>query len=81
MASGRPIVASDLPSLREILNDENALFAHPDDAEDLKRGIEKLLKDEAMARTLAENAQNDVKKYTWEKRADLMLEFIQRKLF
>src|SRR3989338_11589177 len=80
MASGRPIVASDLPSLREILNDENALFAHPDDAEDLKRGIEKLLKDEAVARTLAENAQNDVKKYTWEKRADLMLEFIESSL-
>ncbi|MEK7581842.1 MAG: glycosyltransferase, partial [Patescibacteria group bacterium] len=42
MASGRPIVASDLPSLREVLNENNAVFVKPDDPESLAEGIKKI---------------------------------------
>ena len=32
MAAARPIVASDLPALREVLNENNALLIPPDNA-------------------------------------------------
>jgi hypothetical protein len=39
MASGIPIVASDIPSVREIVDDASALLVAPDDAEALAEGI------------------------------------------
>ena len=78
MASGRPIVASSLPSIREILNEQNAFLVQPDNPEDLKRGIEKALGDTATARQRAARAREDVRVYTWEKRASSMLRFITK---
>ncbi|MEK7179313.1 MAG: glycosyltransferase, partial [Patescibacteria group bacterium] len=78
MASGRPIVASSLPSIREILNEQNAFLVQPDNPEDLKRGIEKALGDAAVARQCAARAREDVRPYTWEKRAEAMLGFITK---
>ena len=37
MASGRPIVASDLPSIREVLNENNSLLVSPDSSEDCQK--------------------------------------------
>jgi len=76
MASDRPIVASDLPSIREILNEKNAMLVKPNSPEDLKRGIETILRDSTKARTISENALRDVKEYTWDKRAEKILDFI-----
>ncbi len=73
MASGTPIVASDVPSLREILHDESALFVAPDDPEALARGIRKLLDDDSFSRGLAKRAREDVLQYSWEKRASRVL--------
>ena len=39
MASGRPIIASDLPSIREIASDEKGLFTKTGDAGDLAKKI------------------------------------------
>ena len=76
MAAHRPIIASDLSSIREILNEENALLVKPDDPEALANGIRKALKDDEMSQRLARNALRDVQFYTWEKRANKILEFI-----
>ena len=43
MASKRPIVASDLPTIREILNEENAILVEPGNPKALAEGIEKVL--------------------------------------
>jgi len=49
MASGRPIVATDLPSLREILNESNSVLVRPGDPEKLAEGIMKIVEDKDMA--------------------------------
>ncbi len=77
MASGRPVIASDLPALREVLNDKNALFFKPDDAADLARSIKMLKSSQMLGYHLSQQALADVKEYTWDKRAQRILEFIK----
>jgi glycosyltransferase involved in cell wall biosynthesis len=70
MASGRPIVASDLPSLREVLTDgRNALLFAPADPQALTAAIRRIMDDRALGSRLAEQARRDVAGYTWATRA------------
>ncbi|MBI5348748.1 MAG: glycosyltransferase family 4 protein [Chloroflexi bacterium] len=76
MASGTPIVASDLPSLREVLRDhENAILVEADDANALANGIKLLLNDRALADRLAATARKDVETMTWSARAESVIRF------
>ena len=43
MAAGRAIVSADLPVIREVLNEENAVFCKPDDIDDWKFALSRLL--------------------------------------
>lgn len=77
MAAGVPVVASDLPSLREVLrHGENALLVRPGDAAALAAAIECLLTDPTLARRLATQARRDVMDYTWDARATRLLELL-----
>lgn len=76
MASSVPIVASDLPSIREVLSEKNAVLVSPDDPEALAHAIESLLKDVGQSNKLAAQARQDVQKYTWENRARTIQEAI-----
>ena len=76
MAAGRAIVSSDLPVIREVLNEKNAVFCTPDEIEDWRLAIELLLEDEGRRIDLGEHAQKDVQGYTWVARAQrIMNEF------
>lgn len=71
MASGRPIVASDLPSIREVLRDSgNAVLVEPGDPQALVAGIQKIKDDPALAQRLAAQAAEDVREYSWARRAE-----------
>ena len=71
MASGRPIVASDLPSIREVLKDrENALLVEPGNPQALVAGIRRIKDDAALGARLAEQALQDVRAFTWARRAE-----------
>ena len=76
MASGRPIVASDLPSVREILKDSNAILVKPDNLESLAEGVERVLNDKILADNISYAAFEKVKNYTWQKRAKAIVEFL-----
>ncbi len=76
MASRRPIIASDLPSLREILNENNATLVKSDDPEALASGIKIALGNNQLAEKISQKALEDVKNYTWQKRAESILKFI-----
>lgn len=79
MASRRPIVASDLPVLKEILADgENALLFAERDARDMAEKINRLLHDEYLAASLAEKAFQHVLQFTWDARARDILNFITK---
>jgi len=70
MASGVPIIASDLPAIREILRrGENAWLVPPGDPQLLAAGINQLLGDRTLAQQLAQQAREDVQSLTWLKRA------------
>lgn len=70
MAAGRPIVASDLPSIREILQDgEHALLVAPGDPRALADAVRRLLADPILAGRLASSARRAVVEYGWDRRA------------
>jgi len=71
MAAGRPIVASDLPSIREILRDgENAMLVAPGDPSALAGAVQRLLADSELAARLARAALDQVPAYSWDRRAE-----------
>jgi glycosyltransferase involved in cell wall biosynthesis len=71
MASGRPIVASDLPALREILRqEENALLVDAGNPPALVAAIRRIKDDPALGARLARQAQADVREFTWNRRAE-----------
>ena len=70
MASGIPIVASDLPSLREILNEQNSFFFVPDNAISLADSLITVRNNYVEAEKRAKRARDEVKCYTWERRAE-----------
>lgn len=77
MAHGKPIIASDLPVLREVLNENNAILCNPEDSECWINAVNKLVSDDAFGKKLGENALNDfVRKYTWKKRAEYIIDNI-----
>lgn len=74
MASGVPIIASDLPSIREILHEDAAVFCKPDDPGDLARAIRATLDDQGAATRCARNARTAAREYGWAARAARLLE-------
>ena len=78
MASGVPIVASDLPSIREVLNEENSVLVSPDNSIQMKEAIERVLSSPDFAEKISAQAKLDVKDRTWDNRAKKILEFVSR---
>lgn len=73
MAAGRAILTSDLPVLREVLNENNALFYAIEDYDDLKAKFTLLMGDKELRDKLASQARTDVVQYTWQERMQKVL--------
>ena len=75
MAANRPIVASDLPVLREVLaHGRNALLVAPGDVDQWVLVLETLRDDPGLARRLATTARIEFEReHTWAARADRVL--------
>lgn len=71
MASKRPIIASDLPSIREILDESSATFVKPDSPADLAEGILNTLN--ANNTPKVDHAFKIAQENTWEERAKLII--------
>lgn len=76
MASGRPIIASALSSLKEVLDDNITVFAVPDDSNSWADKIKIVLSDSDLMANLSDRAFERVKEYTWTKRAEKIINFI-----
>jgi glycosyltransferase involved in cell wall biosynthesis len=77
MAAGRPIVASDLSSMREVLIDRaNAMLVEPDAPRALARTLNVVLADPGLQRRLAAQAQMAVQAYTWQRRTCRIVRFL-----
>lgn len=80
MAAGRPIIASDLPSIREVVSEKEVVFFRPDDAGDLAAKITMVLSDYDTYLKMAEEAKKIVRQYSWSSRAETILAFIRNEL-
>ena len=76
MASKRPIVASDLPSIREVLNEDCAVFFEPGRPIELATAVKRVINDDNLALALSSKAFEKVQNHTWQKRAQKILAFI-----
>lgn len=79
MASGKPIVASRLAVLQEVLkHQENAILVHPCNIDEWVFAIQELWQDESNRTRIRRNAHEDfLKYYTWELRASRVLKFAE----
>lgn len=73
MAAGRPILSSDLPVLREVLNETNAAFCAADELDSWKQGLQSLLDDPARRQAIGRQARSDAQGYSWKSRAEATL--------
>jgi len=76
LACGRPILSSTLPVLGEVLNDHNAVLLPATEVESWTQALRHLQLDPETRNKLSAQARQDALKYTWEKRAGLILDGI-----
>jgi glycosyltransferase involved in cell wall biosynthesis len=77
MASGKPIVATNLPTITEVLTPKNALLVTPGDPRALAQGVRRLLEDRRFGESLGRAAREDSARYSWDARATRVLTFIK----
>lgn len=72
-----PVIASDIPSLREVLGD-SALYINPEDSATLVGALEKII-DKNFHQKLILKSQNQSKKFTWESSAKNLISLFHQK--
>lgn len=78
-AVARPIVAADLPAVRELLGEGEALFFQPGDAAELAQQVIYLLSHPREAQAIAERAARRVREtFTWERAGEQLLDAYTR---
>lgn len=80
MAAGRPLLASNMPIVRELVRDDvDGLLFSPNDPEDLARQANLLLRDMELSQRLAESAAAHVReKFTWHESQKKLLKVYER---
>jgi glycosyltransferase involved in cell wall biosynthesis len=79
MAMGKPIVASDLGQMGEILTHEKAaLLVTPGDSNELANAVSQLIDNVKLAARLGRNARQEAMKYTWEVNARRLLTAVNK---
>ncbi len=73
MAAGKPIIAADLPPIREVLDESMALFCIPGDTESLANALRTVIADRESALQRAKVARATVENFTWRKRMERIL--------
>lgn len=76
MASKVPIIATDLPTIREVLDEESAIMVSPGDPAALSQAMKRTFAEPGIARLLAERAYEKVSEYSWQRRTERILEHI-----
>lgn len=72
LAAGRLIVSSDLPVLREVLGEHNAVLCPPDDVAAWIDAVRRARQDGPWREAMGAQARLDAQKYSWENRVRLI---------
>lgn len=78
MASGKPIIASDIPSIRQVVSEEEVIFFTADDEDDLAGKINYAFLHEKQVAQIAKNAAKRAFEFDWENRAMKIINLILR---
>ncbi|MDD5054966.1 MAG: glycosyltransferase family 4 protein [Candidatus Peribacteraceae bacterium] len=79
MASGRPIVTSDLPTIRDVLSEETAVFCKPGDTDSVNQALAWIVDHPEETAARAARARSLVERYTWEERMKRIVERMRGK--
>lgn len=74
LASGRPILSSDLPVLAEVLHDGNSRMLPADQPAAWVHALQELQRDPQLRAALGAQARRDAERYSWEARSRLIFE-------
>jgi alpha-1,3-rhamnosyl/mannosyltransferase len=77
MSQGLPVLASNAGSIQEIVGDAG-LYYPPLNAEEMARKINTFLSDPILQATLRDRSRRRIRKFTWERAADLAMESFER---
>lgn len=76
--AGIPVVGSDLPEIRRVIEDtETGILVNPDDIQEIAASINKLLTSEALYKKYSENTKTAALKHRWENEEQALLEAYQ----
>ena len=68
MDIGTPVLTSDVPTIKESVDDA-ALFVNPKDVKSIAEGMKKISTDQNLRKSLIFNGKEVIKKYSWDKTA------------
>lgn len=77
LACGCPVITSNTSSMPEITGPA-AVLINPADTQDIKKAMQKLLKNEQLRKTLSEQGIEQAKKFSWQKTAQKTLEAYEK---
>jgi glycosyltransferase involved in cell wall biosynthesis len=78
MSYGLPVIASDLPANREVINNRNGTLFITGDSSDLADKIHLLLEDEARMKSISDSARDYVLQYhNWERIGDQFMQVFE----
>jgi glycosyltransferase involved in cell wall biosynthesis len=80
LASGRPILAPRLADSAEILNPLYAVLVEPDNWEEAAQAVRRIFSEPNWSESLANQAKIDSQHYTWERRAQKIISFLNERL-
>lgn len=76
MKQGAPVATSNISSLPEAGGDA-ALYFDPNNADDMRKTIEKILNDKSLQKKMKEKGKKQVQKFSWEKSATQVLKVLE----
>ncbi len=80
IASGLPIITSNIPPFTEFLNHDSALLVDPDSSQDIAQGMLKIF-NKNLSQKLINNSSHIPPQYSWQKSATMHLDIYQKLLY
>ena len=78
LASGKPVVASNVPAIREIVqNEQTALLVEPDNARALAEGIQRIHSDRTLHEKIRLSGLEVARQHSWKSRGSLIKDFLE----
>ena len=77
MASKVPVIASDLPSIRNVFSEDELTFVRPDNQHDLHEKIRLVFDNYEQAKSKADVAYQKIKDFSWTKRTEKIIAFMR----